>query len=69
MRNLAILPTGNSPLKIKDKDGDDGGPVVETYLIECALDGFMITINYDDGTSEKYVRNTMDEIISLIRAI
>jgi hypothetical protein len=53
------------------KDGDGDGPMsdVQTFTIEVALNGFFVTIIYDDFEigNERYVVETMDEVVELLR--
>lgn len=63
--NLAqILSDESTPI---DGDGDDGSPGVQNILIEVALDGYMITFTLYDGTEERYVREDMDGVVSVLR--
>lgn len=52
-----------------DKDGDDGDTTdVSTFLIEVALNGYMLTTTLEDGTEEKSVHTDFDEVLSAIRS-
>lgn len=51
-----------------DKDGIDGGGTdVESFFVDVATNGFLLTINYDDGLQEKTVHEHFDEVIEVMR--
>lgn len=52
-----------------DKDGFDGSSMVQTYIVEVALNGFFVTVIFDDlGTPDlRYVVQTMDEVVEIMR--
>lgn len=56
----------NTPM---DGDGDDGdGPEVLSFLIEVAMNGFMVTVTYVDDTPDlRVVVQTMDEVVEALR--
>jgi hypothetical protein len=52
-----------------DGDGDEPGePEVESFFIEIALNGFVLTVNLDDGLQEKTVHTDFNELLSSIRS-
>lgn len=53
----------------RHKDEDDEPPMVSTALIETALNGFMITVTYEDGTEEKSVHPSVDEVLEVLRTL
>lgn len=53
-----------------DKDGFEGPPFgVLNYVIEVALNGFFVTVVFDDPETPdlRYVVTTMDEVIHIMR--
>lgn len=71
---LLKFPPQVSSIKKDDpmlKDGDGGGERADVlqYLIEVALNGFMVTITYDliDVPDEKYVCQNMDEVAEILK--
>lgn len=71
VRQLRPL-TSKTSLKdpsIKDKDGDDGNVGLTQIMIEVALDGYMVTFSFEDGSEQRYVREDFDEVLSLVRGM
>ena len=52
-----------------DKDGFEGSAFVRNYVVEVALNGFFVTITYDDLDTPdlRYVVQSMDEVIEILR--
>lgn len=51
------------------KDGDDDGEetTLSQILIEVAVDGYMVTLSYDDGDEVKNVFTNFDDALKHIR--
>jgi hypothetical protein len=52
------------------KDGDDGDepPVVQSYTIEVGLNGFFITVMFNDDTPDlRYIAETMDDVVKILK--
>lgn len=70
---IKFLPrvSSNEKYEPEFKDGDGGGGPSDVlqFLIEVALNGFMVTITYDDlgVPDEKYIVQTMDEVTELLK--
>ena len=61
-KNLKILePSG------VDKDGNDGSGVMMT-LIERCVNGFMVTLTYEEGEEEKFICHDFEEVLELLRS-
>lgn len=51
-----------------DKDGFEGsGTDVDSFFIDVASNGFLLTINCEDGLQEKTVHEHLDEVLEIIR--
>jgi len=63
--NLAsILPLDSDT---NYKDGNDGNNGVEDITINVAIDGFMVSFMYEDGSMERHVLDNMDDVIQMIK--
>lgn len=73
---IKFLPLASSKDGVKsggptDKDGfDPGGTEVLQFIVDIALNGFLITIVYIDQEipDEKYIAETMDEVSELMKS-
>lgn len=66
--NLAQILDQNSDLQHKDGEDDGSSGEVSTIVIEIALNGYLVTFSYDDGTEEKYVHDDFDDVMSQVRS-
>lgn len=68
LRPLTSKTSSKGPSTV-DKDGNDGTSGLSQILIEVALDGYLITFSFEDGSEQRYVRDDFDEVVSLIRSM
>lgn len=61
--------TSESNFETMFKDEFDGVGTVLQYTVEVAFNGFFVTISYEEPEipDERYVVQTMDEVIELLR--
>lgn len=52
-----------------DKDGDDTDTDVESFFVEVATNGFLLTINYEDGSTVKFIHQDFDEVLTNMRTL
>jgi len=51
-----------------DKDGTEGGGSdVESFIVDVADNGFLLTVNYLDGLQEKTVHQHFDEVLEVMK--
>lgn len=53
---------------LKDKDGSDGQNGICDIHISVCLNGFMVSISYDDGTELRETFDDFDEVLGSIRS-
>lgn len=64
------LAKSNTDPVIKDGDGDEPPPgETMSASVEVALNGYFVTISYADidVADERYVLNTVEEVLDLLR--
>lgn len=70
---LKFEPLAKNKSKIKepmhgDGDGDDGEIApVRSYVVEVAMNGYYVTITRESYEEERWVVQTMEEVIELIQ--
>ena len=50
-----------------EKDGTDGETGIEFFTVEVALNGFLLTIQYEDGSEVKTIHDDFDEVLKNMR--
>lgn len=71
LKLFPVNPKDRTKKEPVHKDGDDGGepPVVQSYMIEVGLNGFFVTITFDDAENPdmKYIAETMDDVVKILK--
>lgn len=66
LRPVSSTSTGDKGPIDKDGDGPSGSDI-HHFDIQVGLNGFFVTVDYLDMLEERYVVQTMDEVIELLR--
>lgn len=70
---IKLLPRASKSEQVHDggpidKDGFDGMQLVRSYYIEVALNGFFVTIVFNDDTPDlRYVVQDMSEVVEILK--
>lgn len=71
---IKLLPLNSSKNKLSDKepidkDGSDDMQLVRSYYVEVALNGYFVTVVFDDDFTPdlRYVVTHMDEVVEILK--
>lgn len=63
--NKLVNVTNKSGTSHKDDDGSSND--VSTFIVDIALNGYVLTISREDGLEEKYIFDNFDEVLSAMK--
>jgi hypothetical protein len=68
LHQVSSISNSSGP-HLKDGDGGGEGPCVLNYVIEVAVNGFFVTVCFDDMEVPdlRLIVQTMDEVIEILR--
>lgn len=66
--NLAEIFVDESASGPMHGDGDGGSNPLTSIAIEVVLNGYILTLLYEDETTEQYVFTDMNDVFKMIRS-